>query len=787
MSTTLIFRPLRACSPRESALLPLAAALAFLAGCGGGGSSSGGTVLGLSVANQMSVITVDGGGATGPVTSGASADTSGFAADANYFLDERHSHVYDSSLETVSTVNMILCDMAQTAYAQMVNFGPYLALVDEARCEAGGDSSSSGSSTGQSSGANSGAPSLWTIDSTRASNSSPETVQIWLPSNGPGDMPVTINVKLTITESSSLTNPFGVFNLDFAGIPQGGSLSSPAMFGNLHSLDVASGFMGFSFFQQQGNPSVAQQPGQHAEIVQSNVNMFADQTQGVAYIRRQYRENFGQGDSGLQIEEYKIAFDLTNVLRQKDSDAAVCLSRTTYNSRTWRYNLYDATNGARVELNSGFGFRTQAGDFGWMGYYGMWVQPGVTVANGDTVTRDTFGQATPQAYTVLTAPGKLIRNTKQTLALSAIVGMNFNWYHDSDPMDGLPGQQFRVQYDGTNWIEVASWDDSSHTWIDLGSPVVIDTAVEGFLGMYCESLGGPSTYVDGDSTITYYQREFVNGADAAFSGGTQIDIYGYFNCLRGGITTSEANIGDIFLPPSQDVSLPYHYVFSQADLTLYYDVNGDGSSLVPAGLASGETITSGPNMWGMQSGSMLTDYSGLTSPFEAWNQPVFYTYETGPNSWNQYAALIDSNGVCVTFDPPIQFTYMHETLNDANNDATYDGMHYQLNYGGPGNLFGIPSAQVDTDGDGNPDRFYPLFTIADGILMGPTGTEYVVRSMEQELTLALDPGNCGALDVGTVGDLPLPTAADYTAPDIGAPPVVTDPPAVIEGVVQTGG
>lgn len=767
-----------------STLAPLA--LAFVAGCNGG-SSSGGTIVGLSVPDSMSVLTVDGGSSSGPITSGSQADTSGFSTTADYFTDLRHSHVYDSSLETVSTVNMILCDMAQTAYSSMVNFGPYLALVDESRCDAGSDSSSTGSSTGQSSGSNSGAPSLWTVVSTRASNSAPELVKVWLPSNGPNDTPLTIQAHITITAGASIDNPFGVFDLNFAGIPAGGSISSPAMYGNLHSLDVATGFIGFSFFQQQGDPSVPQQPNEQAEIVQSNVNMGADQTTGVAYIRRTHRENYGQGDSGEQIEEYKIAFDLSNVLRQKDSDAAVCLSRTTYNERTWRYNLYSAVDGSRVELNSGFGFRTQAGDYGWMGYYGMWVQPGVVVANGDTVTRDSFGQSAPVNYTVLTAPGKLIRNSKQSLALDQIVGMNFTWYHDSDPLDNQPGLQYRVQWDGTNWNEVATWDDPSHTWIDLGSPVVIDTAAEGYLGMYCDSLGGPSTFVNGDTGITYYQREFVNGSDLVFNGGSQIDLYGYFNCLKAGITTAAADIGDVYLAPSGDVNVPYHYVFSQSDLTLYYDVNGDGSVLTPAGLAAGQTIDSGPNTWGMQSGSMLTSTAGLVNAYDTWSQDVFYTYETGPNSWNQYAALLDSNGVCVAFDPPIQFTYMHETANDANADATYDGQHFQFSYGGPGNLFGIPSEQVDTDGDGTPDRFYPVFTLADGVLMGPTGSEYVVRSMEQELTLALDPGNCGTLDLGAVGSLTLPTAADYTAPDIGTPPVITDPPAVIEGAVQTGG
>ncbi len=786
MSSTAVRLAGRTTAFQRLAPLSLSTLFALFAGCSAGSSS--GTVDGLSVAGQVTVVTVGGSGG-GSVVSGSSADTSGFSASCDYFTDTSNAHVYDASLEAVTQVNFILCLMAQTSYADLVNFGPYLALVNESKCKNGSDNSSTGSDEGESSGANAGAPNLWTVESSRSSNGADEIVRIWLPSEGDHGVEQSIQVKITISEGASAENPFGVFDLNFAGYGPGGSIDSPDMFGNLHTLDVASGFLGFSFYQQQGDPNVAQQPDHHAEIIQANVNMFADQTQGVAYIRRTYRENYS-GDSGTQVEEYKLAFDLAEVLRQKDSDPSVCLSRTTFDTRTWRYNLYYADGldaGGRVELNSGFGFRTAGGEFGWMGYYGMWVPNGVTVANGDTVTRESFGGGTPTSYTVVKAPGKLIRNTRQTLALDQIVGLNFSWYHDDDPMDNQPGQQFRVQYTGTLWQEVASWNQGTNSWDDLGSPVTIDTAAVGFMGMYCESLGGPSTFLDGDTSITYYQREFVNGADSLFDSGSQIDLYGYFNCLDAGITGAEADIGDIFLPGSNDVNTPYHYVFSKSDLTLYLDVNGDGSVLTPAGLADGETISSGPNTWGMQSGSMVTSTGSLSSAWDTWNQDVFYTYETGPNSWNQYAALVDGAGDFVAFDPPIQFTYTHETANDANDDPTFDGQHFQFGYGGPGNLWGIPSEQVDTDGDGNPDRFYPQFSLLDGVLVGPTGTEYVVRAIDSELTLALDPGNCGALDLGGAGILTLPTSADYTMPDNGTQPTVTDPPAVIEGTVQTGG
>ena len=80
-----------------------------------------------------------------------------------------------------------------------------------------------------------------------------------------------------------------------------------------------------------------------------------------------------------------------------------------------------------------------------------------------------------------------------------------------------------------------------------------------------------------------------------------------------------------------------------------------------------------------------------------------------------------------------------------------------------------------------------MFNIKNCVLMGPTGSEFVIKAMQTEQSLALDVGGCSGLDLSNVGNLVLPDFSGFTPPDIGPPPVVDDPPRVIEGVLQGGG
>lgn len=763
-------------SPRNLVSL-LAIVIAFgVAGCSGSSStiSDNSNVEGLSIAETMSVVTVGEGGSSGTLT--ASAQVGDVPSDSDYVTDVSRAYVYDPSMDSLETVNMILCLLKQTAYSGLVNEGLYKAQIDMETC---GDGGGGGDTEGQSS-SEEQQLSVWVLESVRASNSSLQSLEFWLPpqGNNGGGEPSQIRARMTITEGVSDANPFGVFDLNWIDVfVDSGDIRG---FGNLHSLDVADGFIGFSLYEESGDVTVPVGLNEYANRVQANVNMFADQSQGVAHILRQERNSFGGSDSGLLETEYRIAFDTSNVLRGQDIDTPVCLSRTEFQQNTWRYNLYDSVTGERVELNSGFGFQTEDGAYGWVGYHGLWAPEDVTIEHGDVVTRQTYGSAEVETFTVFQAPGKLYRQTRNLLALEGLSGVEFEWYVPGQPgPKPTPPSRAHVEYQAPNWVVTQFFDNKTEEWVSEEPPIVIATDGYGFLGMWCPELGGSVNFVHGSESITYFAQEVVTPSDEALVEG-DITLYGFFECLDGNVSSNSANSGDVYLTNAESVGSPHAYRLDVTTMTLHLL---DGLDVGPAaGLAEGAEVTSGPFTWGMRSGPLVTSTENFESTFDIWQANVFYTYETGSNSWNYYSTLIDGDGVAVSFDPPLEFSYTHSTENDANGSSTFDGRTYLLGYAGSGSLHGIPAEGIDLDGDTLPDRYLPVFTLADGTLLGSEG-QYICKAIESEYTLQSALGDCGALNIDTVGDLELPDDTSWTDPDLGVAPEVLDAPRVIEGEI----
>lgn len=775
-----IFPTLR--SPRVAALAT-ASALA-LAGCSGGGSSESDLIQPLTVAGSMSVVTTSSGGPAASIAPHAQADTSGFSPTCDYNTDRAHSYVYDPSMEPLGTVNMILCLLKQTAYSGLLNEGLYKAQIDEMSCETGkgGDSASGqGHSNAVEVDFN-----VWVVHSSRPSNTGAQELEFWIPpkEDDRGD----IRVHVEVTKGVSDENPFGVFDLNYIQFESDDTTIRGL--GNLHTLDAAAGFAGFSFYQEEGDVDVVQPEGESASRVQANVLMSADQTNGAARIQLSRRETFSGGsDTGILVNAYNVVYDETHVVRETNSDGGVCLSRTDFDTRTWRYNLYDAKTGDRIELNSGFGFKTQDGTYGWAGYWGVWLPEGVQLPDGATITRSTYGQSVPETYTLLKARGKLIQNTRRQIPLSDIQGVDFEfWYDEVDGKGFHTFHRWQLEYEEGAWYAKKSWDDKAQDWVDLKAPLLIDTLQYGVLGMWSPGLGGPCSYVHGDGFVTYYERELVGPSHPLIADLTYVDLYGYDRCLRASITSAEATLGDIYFPAQTNVASPYTYRLIGGEMTF---LTSDGRGLLEVGLGDAQAPTSGPYMWGMSSGPLVTGSvaASLASTYDIYDVDVFYTYETGHNPWNQLQVLFDANENAVVFDEPIQFSYVHATGDDANGDTTYDGRTYLLGYDGPGELHGLPYSGIDLDGDSQPDRFYPQFSIRSGTLCGPKGTEFVIRAIESEQTLRLDVGNCGTLpgDLATAAGLTLPTSDDWTDPALGTMPDLDAAPRVIKGEIVGGG
>jgi hypothetical protein len=302
-------------------------------------------------------------------------------------------------------------------------------------------------------------------------------------------------------------------------------------------------------------------------------------------------------------------------------------------------------------------------------------------------------------------------------------------------------------------------------------------------GFWSMALGGSVDFIGGQTSVTVREESFVSGDDSIFAGGNSLTLYSMQESLRAGITQGQADAGDVNMPNVEDPANAYQYTFLQDGRVLQYGG-------VDVGLANGIVPNGGPNEWGMRSGPMVTTDPvtlGIMGSWELWNQDTYYMYETGHNQWNQYATLITSAGTPVEFDSPINFFYTHTTAGDADGSSEHDGMKVFLTYGGDRNLWGIPGHEVDMDGDGFGDRWYPLFSIADGVVMGPNGDEYVVKAVDMELFMresldAIPPALATAL--AGAGSLTLPTMTAWTDPTGVSMPIVTDDPKVVAGVIQ---
>jgi hypothetical protein len=795
------------------ALGTLMAALA--AGCGGGGGGTAGAVAGLAVPDNMSVISAKTtGGSAKPAA--FKTDFGGLAkaftdADTEYSTDPSHTWVYDPSIAPLDTVNMILCLMDQMKADTMVNQGTYLALVDFNKCQQGSNDQSG--SSGQSTSAGKSTV-YWNfiVNSTRASDSAPEIVKVWISGqepNGPGGAtkPMRVNVKVTVNDGVSTTKPFGDFVMNYSfpdpstGVSNGG--------GTLKTVTAPTGEVAYTIFETQGTrktPLASYAVGERYDYTAGTVEMTPDGTTGKAQTATIDEGNDGGGphsDEGA----FGIAFDAGYMRRGEAANTTdlgngiftsdVCLSRDTFHTNIWRYDLYHAadgtfngaavTGGERVRLNSGFPFTyDNAGTtvFGHIGYWGMWVEdPTVTIANGATINKMDFATGATTPYTVLKAPGKLIRRTARSLALSKLAGETLSYWGPVDDGGGPRFSQWQVQYSGTAFnvvAEVTGFDQNGPVTSPVSPAVDVTPASGQFLGLWSDSLGGDVNFVGGDANVTFYEEAFVSPDDPVFSGGA-LTLACMQQCVKGAVSQSDlAGAWDAIYQPNAAWDLSSgvtSYTIDPTDMTLKL-----GTDAVT--FAAGVDPTGTNSEWGMRTGDMVTPavLGTMTTTADLWNPAVVsvtYRWETGQNDYNQFVAVKDGSGNFASFDRPLQFAYDHATANDRNGDATYDGKTYRLNYGGNGDLWGIPSAV-----DGGTGRWYPLFAIKDGTPMGPTGTEFVIKAREGEQSMAVVAGsNCASVDFTPPAE-PLPTAVDGV-PNIGAMPTVTDAPAVIGGELQT--
>lgn len=820
----------------------LSGALIGLAGCGGGGSSSssstgdGDTVTGLTMPTKLSVVTAaeDTSSKLAGIAGGTIADTSGYAADADYNTVETHTWVYDPSMDSLSIVNEILCYVQQTGAKEMVNQGAYVALVNEDKCmegENGSGASSGGAQASTSSSTEATSYARWVIESTRESNTAPQEVKIWIPGSTTAEHPMEdphILVEITINEGVSDDKPFGSFVLNFVGVRLGSELDSslvsdqyyPIMKGTLKTVDDPvenpDGKPQFKFINLGGAAMGGAMTDAPFSMTQAS-NVIMDDATGTAgealtYTAEEFDED-GDGTIDWSKEgDFKVAFNDNYFLRGKDTvgddtySDQVCTSRTDFTTQTWRYNLYNLEDGSLKKLNSGFPFTytdasTSEQRYGHVGYWGIWTEDelAVTDLDGQTITKETFGDTTtPEEYTVSVGGGKLWKRTREASTYAEMAGVALNWWGDPDDPNcefGCTSQgDYRATVVGGNLMVTHSitWGDNGPVLTDIADVNITPTTTGEQRWMWADNLGG--SVVFNTDTVVFYKEEVVSPSDIT----DPITVFCYERCLKGGLdgTTVSGSNEDVLY------NVLWNNGTQEASYTITTDTNGNivlqdaANSNAEVSLATttfdSTFLTAFPwYEWGAQSGEMVTTPVDPANWYTVFEAAETYRWETGPTDWSLQVVVKDSNGDVVPFDPPLQMTYTYAAGDDPNGDNFVDGTPFLLEYGGPGQLWGFPWEQSDPNCDPETEdcRWISALTLRNGVQLDANGSgSYVVKAIESEQNMVplADTSECTTAGLSLdFADLSLPTTVDEDVTiTMADKPTVTDAPAVIEGEVQ---
>jgi hypothetical protein len=732
-------------------------------------------------------------------------------SNSAYATDPQNTYVEDATSRGIGQVNMITCIMHALRADALVNDGAYNALVDQVKCDSEGRSSTDNASAD---GAQSSSFMSATVNSTRASNDDPMRARIWL--DDPESEGANIFVNLSASAAPSASNPYGVFRVDYCGAATG---STQCMFNGF--LEGAAS--GVSYFEREERD----QGGTGTKALRMTAS---STTSGAGTLQM-------EGDEGSST--YSFAYN-ADYYRRSDDSGEQCFARDARDADTgmsvWRYGLYNADTGARVVRNSGFPIEyTHSGTKyqGFLGYWGLSLPQAAmeTLTNGATVEKVDYssGQdATRTPYTVVRSSGKLLKFTRHVRNLAGIDHIKFNTFVGQEASGFFPGAQANAQYE-LYWDEAAG-NFKVTAMMVCGpngcstQPLETEQSVaasfwqaRGGVQGWSQTLGG-EVFVDlhavsgaPDSSavpVVYRSQDVVYPSDLPAS----------LHCVRDCPTV--ASMAGYFVPGGQGTQSPYapgtanNFQATPVGLVVNYSSDAanavllDGSAQpVVLGLDR-EAMQQFPQYSnGLRTGKLFANLSdaecatgsGTYCEWKVNNLEVYYQWETGPNNWNQFAAVKDANGAFVNLEPPLQVSF---NVPQGAAYGEYAGQSILLQYGGYGDLWGIPGVCVsrftnlEVPCENNEEaRYVPSFVIPQDLEVGRVtegGNSYLVKWLDREIRFARkNLSVCNAAGLVVPSSMTLPTANDLRNPSdpassvyVGTRPTVTAPARVVHGEVK---
>lgn len=735
--------------------------LVALTSCGGSSSGSGAAVQGLQAPQQVSIVEAVGSTPASLILSNNVLAVTG----SDYETDPTRFWIEDNSMQALDTVNMILSSLQQTRYWEQTNKGAYIALIADDDRGGGGERGNNGTVYEE-----------WVVNSTRASDSTPQSVSFWIAQDETMGEPTPsiIYGSLTVSAEPSTAQPLGAFTLYFKNLAVAeASTSTDTNFeGYLRTVTRTDSQSELEFFMSNGD--VDSTPALNESAMRDRVHVIGDPTAGSG---RAYTESIFKMNNGSIVTdegEYQIEFN-SNYLARRDvtnSNTLSVLDRNDFNTSVHRYGVYDNTSEERVEQLSGFPIQDANGENGWAGFYGIWMPDGTSLSNGDTVLRrsfDTDGATT--SYTVFIAPGRLEKRSRESLTLGDLTDEVLEWF------DSSAGQELQVMWTGSDFVKVGSRSGNDWAEIDPPESIASSFSTEDWISCWSQARGQvewtwPASI--SDSTVAYVWRNVTINADSPEMVSGDLTLNGYFSMLRADITQNQANYLSSESPYLTDAvavnSGNTTYTFDKSTLMLMIGAD-------PVALGTGVTISSGPGLNGLGCGPLFP--AALTSFSEIGAASTTYQWNIGANEWNQLRTIKDAQGDFVQFDAPLRLTYVHDETG-----SPYDGRTFFLEWDGQW-LGGIPYEQ-----EANSNEWSAVFNIPSGATATAGQTTYKIKQLEGEQVM-IEVGSPSTVYTAQGFDIDstpitVPTAAPYQDPEIGAIPEVTSAPLYVGGVDQSG-
>ena len=689
----------------------------LLISCSGGGSSSSGngTISALTLPDRITLSSVDeSSNSQAMLHMRAMRGYSPFQRafdDSGTDYDNQTKDSWIDDTDALDMVNDILGVVQDTGYENFINAGPYKALVrkvDENEQSQGGTSTTSTTTE-----------SLMEIivDVNRTNNDAPMIVKVWVyAEDGPGGSVMLIRGYFTVTAGVSTTYPYGKMVAHFKGTKldaNGDEVSGDPLFTMAMSVDsdqsgnVVIQFADVGEEDEGGNTYVWEE---RARIVAKH-----DLSEGNAYI---YEKETDWGTGLPEEEVFYFAFNEDYFKYQEDGEPDVTvLDKNDLIHKVFRYKLFNADTGAKVTRNSGFPVRLAGGQYAYVGYYGLWAPHGIEISHGDTVTHAESGEE----YTVFRAGGKLTEHTQTSILLDDLDGVEISVWDSNSSKDLI------VVWNSTDVrfykIGERSQQTGQITYYD--EPFTQYSFDNEWDGGWCEALRaylplGRTTPANGD-IVNYHTETTVDPQTV-----TNLPLYFWGFALDAPIDQT-----DIDNAPTDEATYwagpptEKQYTFNATSMLLE-DVDGD-DVIIGADLDLETTVY----QHGYHLGPLTTD--GDYTDADCWSiydDATYYYWATGPNDWNQFTTVKDTDDNYEVFDAPLHLSYTHTTANDINGVSTYDGKKFNLDYDG----FEL---HIPWEFNEDEEEWQPLMNLKDGVSMrGDDGNDYVVKAVEEALVMA---------------------------------------------------